>query len=86
MVTVLREVDIGNVKAIWLIWAGLGWNYFAYGSDKRMLPWQFVELVGNGKGNPMARGFVFWLTAAIHLTFIAAAGFADIGRSSTLAG
>jgi hypothetical protein len=78
LVTVLRELEPGNVKAIWLIWAGLTWNYFAYGVDRGMMPRGFVELDGGGKGNPVARSFVFWLTAAIYLTFIATAAFADI--------
>ncbi|NBD20308.1 hypothetical protein GTZ97_06440 [Aquabacterium fontiphilum] len=77
--TALREFEPGNVKAIWLIWAGLSWNYFAYGFDRGMMPTVFVELDGGGKGNPVARGFVFWLTAVIYLAFIATAAFADIG-------
>ncbi|TBO27583.1 hypothetical protein EYS42_16675 [Aquabacterium lacunae] len=77
--TLFRNFEQGDASGIWFLWLFWSWNYFAYGFNKRMLPWQFVELMGGDKGNSVARGFVFWLTAFIYLAFIATAGFADIG-------
>lgn len=79
MVTVFRDFEQGYVKGIWFLWLFWSWNYLAYGFDRGMMPTVFVELDGGGKGNPVARGFVFWLTAVTYLAFIATAAFADIG-------
>lgn len=79
LVTLFRDFEQGYASGIWFLWLFWSWNYFAYGFDKGMLPSVFVELDGDGKGDPVARGFVFWLTATIYLAFIAAAGFVNIG-------
>lgn len=73
----VRGFETGDMKANWVIWAGLSWNYFAYAFDKRMLPWQFVELKGDGKGDATNRTFFFWGTLAIHLSFLAVMAFAN---------
>lgn len=72
-----RDFDPGNVKAFWLIWAGLSWNYFAYAFDRDMWPRTFVELDGDGKGKPGYRTFYFWGTLLVHLAFLATMAFAD---------
>lgn len=76
LVTIFKEFEPGNVNAIWFIWAGLSWNYFAYAFDRGMWPRVFVELDGGGKGKPSHRTFYFWGTAAVHLAFLATAAFA----------
>lgn len=73
MAVAFKDFDYGNVRAIWAIWAGFSWNYFAYGFEKQMLPWVWVELQGGGRGNPMERAVVFWVTAALYLAFLALA-------------
>lgn len=78
LVTLLRDFEPGYIKAYWAIWAGLSWNYFAYGFDRGMMPTVFVELDGGGKGNPVERAVFFWITAAIHVAFISLMAFADI--------
>ncbi len=75
LVTIFKEFELGNVNAIWIIWTGLSWNYFAYAFDRRMLPWQFVELKGGKEGNPTERTVFFWGTAAVHFAFLATAAF-----------
>ncbi|MEY4727037.1 MAG: hypothetical protein RLZ36_1664 [Pseudomonadota bacterium] len=77
LVTIFREFEPGNVNAIWVIWAGFSWNYFAYAFDLGMFPRTFVELDGHGKGNPTERKVFFWGTAVIYLAFLAVAAFAD---------
>ena len=77
LVTIFKEFEPGNVNAIWIIWAGFSWNYFAYGFERQMLPWVWVELQGRGRGNPIERTVVFWLTAAIYLAFLSLAAFSD---------
>lgn len=75
MTVAFKDFDSGNVRAIWVIWAGFSWNYFAYGFEKQMLPWVWVELRGEGRGNPVERAVVFWVTAALYLAVIALAAF-----------
>lgn len=77
LATSFKDFDAGNVKAMWVIWAGFSWNYFAYGFERQMLPWVWVELRGRGQGNPTERAVVFWATAAIYLAFLALAVFSD---------
>lgn len=77
LVTIFKEFEPGNVNAIWFIWVGFSWNYFAYAFDKRMLPWQFVELKGGKEGSSGERTVFFWGTAVIYLALLATAAFAD---------
>ncbi len=75
LVTIFKEFELGNVNAIWIIWAGLTWNYFAYAFDRGMWPRAFIELDGGGKGKPGHRAVYFWGTAAVHFAFLATAAF-----------
>lgn len=63
-------------KALWIIWAGHSWNFFAYAFDRGMLPSVFVELDGQGKGEPGYRTFYFWGTAVIYSGFLSIIVFA----------
>lgn len=76
LTTIFKEFEPGYAKGNWLIWMFWSWNYFAYAFDKRMLPWQFIELKGNGEGHPLARKVVFWGTAVVYLAFLALVAFA----------
>jgi hypothetical protein len=60
LIHLLKDFESGDVKANWVIWAGLSWNYFAYAFDRGMLPSAFSELDGGGKGDPANRTFFFW--------------------------
>ena len=73
----LKDFESGDVKANWVIWAGLSWNYFAYAFDRGMLPSAFSELDGGGKGDPANRTFFFWGTLVTHLAFLATMAFAE---------
>jgi hypothetical protein len=75
--TSFKDFDAGNAEAIWVIWAGFSWNYFAFGFERQMLPWVWVELQGRGQGSPTERQVVFWATAAIYLAFLSLAVFSD---------
>lgn len=77
IVTLLREIDLGNIKAIWLIWICMSWNYFAYAFDRGMWPRAFVELDGADMGNPTMRSIYFWGTAGVYLAFLATVAFAN---------
>jgi hypothetical protein len=77
IVTSFREFDTGYVKIIWFAWVFHSWNYFAFAYDRDMWPWIFVELYGQGKGNPTERMVFFWGTAAVYLMFLALMAFAD---------
>ena len=77
VIPVLREYDLGNIRAVWFIWFGVAWNYFAYAFDKGMFPRAFVELDGHGKGRPGYRTFYFWGTLGLHLVFLGTMAFAD---------
>lgn len=77
LVTIFREFEAGYVNGIWFLWFFFSWNYFAYAFDKRMLPWQFVELKGGAAGRPGHRTVYFWGTLVIHLSFLATMAFAD---------
>jgi hypothetical protein len=77
LVTIFREFEPGYAKMIWFSWFFFSWNYFAYAFDRGMLPRQFVELDGDGKGDPANRTFFFWGTLVIHLSFLAVMAFAD---------
>lgn len=52
-------------------WIGFSWNLYAYGYERAMWPRGFVELDGQGKGNPLARKVIFWLTAAVYIGLLA---------------
>ncbi len=77
IVTSFREFDTGYVKIIWFAWVFHSWNYFAYAFDRGMWPRTFIELDGQGKGDPTNRTFFFWGTLVIHLSFLALMAFAD---------
>lgn len=77
LIHLLKDFESGDVKANWVIWAGLSWNYFAYAFDRGMLPSAFSELDGGGKGDPANRTFFFWGTLVTHLAFLATMAFAE---------
>ncbi len=77
LATLLRKRGLGDINAVWLVWAFCSWNFFAYGFDKDMWPWVWVELEGRGKGKRSYREFYFWFTAAIYLAFLATMVFVD---------
>lgn len=57
-------------------WAFFTWNFYAFGFDRDMWPWIFVELDGQGKGNPLAREVVFWITAFLYFMLLATIAWA----------
>lgn len=63
-------------RALPFLWAFFTWNFFAYAVDRDMWPWVFVELDGHGKGHPLAREVVFWLTAGVYLMLLATIAWA----------
>ncbi len=77
LVTIFKDFEDGYAKGNWLIWASCAWNYFAYGFERQMIPWVWVELKGHGQGNPTERTVVFWVTAFIYLAFLALAAFSE---------
>ncbi len=77
LIHLLKDFEAGDVKANWVIWAGLSWNYFAYAFDRGMLPSAFSELDGGGKGDPANRTFFFWGTLVTHLAFLALMAFGN---------
>ena len=72
-----RDFSSGDVKANWAVRIGLSWNYFAFAFDKRMIPWQFVELKGGSEGNSTTRTLFFFGFFLIHLALLGAMAFAD---------
>lgn len=72
-----RERPQSDIKVVWIVWAFFSWNFYAYGFDRDMWPWQFEELCGKSKGRPGVREFHFWGTAVIYLLFLATMVFAD---------
>jgi len=62
--------------ALLISWIFFAWNFCAYGFDRDMWPWIFVELDGRGKGNPVAREAVFWITAILYLMLLSAIAWA----------
>jgi len=76
LVTFFKEFKPGYANGIWFIWTFCSWNYFAYAFDKRMLPFQFVELKGGNEGSPLNRTIFFWGTTGVYLAFIATMAFA----------
>jgi hypothetical protein len=76
LATILKEREIYNIKALWVIWICFSWNFYAYGFDKGMVPRAFTELDGQGKGKSGERTFWFWATAAIYLAFLGVYVFA----------
>lgn len=63
-------------RALPIIWIFFIWNLFAYGFDRGMWPRGFVELDGDGKGNPLAREVMFWLSTAVYLVLLATIAWA----------
>lgn len=57
--------------ALLISWAFFSWNFYAFGVDRDMWPWVFVELDGHGQGHPFAREVVFWATAGVYLLILA---------------
>lgn len=77
LVCLFSRMGAYYVKQMWLPWAFFSWNFYAYGFDRDMWPWQFDELYGKSKGRPGVREFHFWGTAVIYLLFLATMVFAD---------
>lgn len=71
------DVGLYPRRALPLLWCFFSWNFFAYGFDRDMWPWIFVELKGGHKGKPGVREVHFWLTAATYLAMLATIAFAD---------
>ncbi len=76
ILTLLVSMEVWHIKALWLIWVCTSWNFYAYGFDKGMVPREFVELDGQGKGKSGERTFWFWATAALYLALLATIAFA----------
>lgn len=62
--------------ALVLMWCFFSWNFYAYAFNRRMWPWQFIELHGQDKGVPGWRSLWFWFTAAIYAALLATIAFA----------
>ena len=77
LVTIFKDLEVGYARGIWILWIFWSWNYFAYGFDRQMLPWVWVELQGHGKGKKTERTVVFWITAFLYLCFLAVMAFAE---------
>lgn len=59
-------------RALPLVWGFYSWNFYAYSFGRRMWPWQFNELQGQGKGNPNWRAFWFWFSAMQYVVLLVA--------------
>lgn len=70
LLTALKNFESGHAEILWLLWTAWSWNHFAYAFDKRMLPWQFIELKGGIEGSPKTRTAFFWGTLVIYLLFL----------------
>ncbi len=64
-------------RALPLIWAFFSWNFFAYGFNRDMWPWVWIELKGGASGKPSEREFMFWGSAAMYLALLATIAFAN---------
>jgi hypothetical protein len=69
-VYVVADLDTAWKRLLPAILVGITWNLYAYAVDRGMWPRQFVELDGHGKGHPMAREVVFWVSAAAYLLLL----------------
>lgn len=67
----LWDIPIYPQKALPLLWCFFSWNFYAYAFDKRMWPWQFVELHGHNRGMPGWRTFWFWFTVIQYAALLA---------------
>jgi hypothetical protein len=64
------DVPVYPSRALPVIWAFFSWNFYAFGHEKDMWPWVFVELDGQGKGQPLAREIMFWITAVLYVCLL----------------
>ena len=69
-----RQFTDGGLLIVWCLYS---WNFHAYAFDKRMWPWQFVELHGQGKGQPGWRAFWFWFSVVMYSIILGAIAWAS---------
>lgn len=70
------DIPTYQSRALPLIWLFDSWNFYAYAFDKRMWPWQFIELHGQGKGQPGWRAFWFWFSVVMYSIILGAIAWA----------
>lgn len=73
---VVGDMPLYPSRALPILWAFFSWNFYAFGVDRDMWPWVFVELDGHGQGHPFAREVVFWITAVFYLMLLATIAWA----------
>lgn len=73
---IFGDMPVYPYRALPLLWCFFSWNFFAYTFNRRMWPWQFIELHGQDKGVPGWRSLWFWFTAAIYAALLATIAFA----------
>ena len=72
----IRAVHHPVDDGLLLMWVFCAWNFFAYGFDKDMWPWVWVQLEGGNNGKFAERRFMFLGTALIYMALLATFSFA----------